>query len=108
MLAQSIHVDAYGCNFETMINRTHIEKFLKEIVPALDLVSIQVPDFRYIQNIYRYGYNLVQLTDAAVINVAFLEKDRLLSFDMISCKTFNCAMIIEHLERFFAGKGFRT
>jgi S-adenosylmethionine/arginine decarboxylase-like enzyme len=94
-------LDVINCDYEAMINATHIMKFAKELVEAIDMVPYGEPQIIHFGSGNKSGYTLVQLIETSNITAHFAEEDRSIYLDVFSCKDFNEEDVLKVFVKYF-------
>lgn len=95
-------LDTAGCN-ENIASAGQIKKFVKELVPAIDMVAHGEPMIEYmLPGDPKQGFSLVQLIETSNICAHFIEPDSTAYFDVFSCKKFDPQIVRDIIHKYFA------
>jgi len=94
-------VDARACNPASIRSKSHIAKFAKDMVKAIDMVAYGPPQIVRFGKGNKYGYTLVQLIETSDITAHFTEEHNDVYFDVFSCKPFSAKTALKVIEDAF-------
>jgi len=99
---QHLIVDAAGCN-DRIGDRDAIADFAIDLVKAIDMKAYGAPWIEHFgHDLPRAsGFTLVQLIETSNITAHFCDDSNEAYFDIFSCKTFDEAVAIEVIQRYF-------
>ena len=106
MWGQHLILDLSGCNVAKISDGPNILQWVKELVPAIDMVAYGEPILEHFatQKEATAGYSLIQLIETSNIAAHFAEKLGQVYIDIFSCKEFDEKTAINLCERFFEPK----
>jgi len=100
-------LDCSGC--ENIDNRDHIYKWIKDLVPRIDMVAHGEPVIEHLlPGDPKQGYSLMQLITTSNICAHFMELDGTAYFDIFSCKEFDISLAQEIVREYFNPKKIRV
>jgi S-adenosylmethionine/arginine decarboxylase-like enzyme len=100
---QHLIVDAAGCN-DGISDRDVIAAFAAGLVKAIDMKAYGAPWIEHFGHDLpkASGFTLVQLIETSNITAHFCDDSGEAYFDIFSCKSFDEAVAIEVIQRYFA------
>lgn len=100
-------LDCSGC--EAIDSYDDIYKFIKELVPAIDMIAHGEPVIEYLlPGDPKQGYSLMQLITTSNICAHFMELDGTAYFDIFSCKEFDVEKAKEIVHKYFVPTKMRV
>lgn len=94
-------LDCANLNPESIRDSTNIYNFTKQLVKDIDMVAYGEPQIVNFGHSGKEGYTLVQLIETSNICAHFVEEDNTAYFDIFSCKTYNNAVVIDLVKKYF-------
>ena len=94
-------VDAGNCNPTAIRSKKTIEKFVKTLVSAIDMVAFGKPRIVMFGTGNKKGYTLVQLIETSNIMAHFTEETNDVYFDIFSCKSFAPKVALKVIDEYF-------
>ncbi len=103
MWGQHLILDLSGCPKEKIGNGDNILAWVKELVPAIDMVAYGEPILEHFatHKDETAGYSLVQLIETSNIAAHFAENIGQVYIDIFSCKEFDEEMATEVCQKYF-------
>jgi len=95
-------VDAADCDPDAISSKKTIAAFVKELVPAIDMIAFGAPRIVMFGTGNKRGYTLVQLIETSDITAHFIEETNDAYLDIFSCKTFDPKVAIRIFDKYFA------
>ena len=95
-------LDISGTNENTK-SKKELEKFLADLVPAIDMKAVGKPIFKRFGEPDKYGYSVVQIIVTSAITFHIIDQSHTAYLDVFSCKDFDPEIVIKMVkERFGA------
>jgi S-adenosylmethionine/arginine decarboxylase-like enzyme len=96
-------LDCGNCDLKSITNKETIQKFVKELVVAIDMVAVGDPwiEQTAIEMPDKKGFSLYQLIITSNISAHFVDQSRQIYLDVFSCKDFNKNIVIDTVNKFF-------
>ena len=97
-------------NFEQVRSGENITKFVKELVPAIDMVAYGEPMVVHFAQhaIDKSGYSLCQMIETSSITGHFVDASGDFYIDVFSCKTVDVRVCEEMIKKYFSPEKIRT
>lgn len=93
-------LDCSGCKH--IDDREHIYKWIKELVPTIDMTAAGEPWIEYLlEGDPKQGYTLMQAITTSSITAHFMEIDGTSYIDIFSCKEFDVNVAIRVIQQYF-------
>jgi S-adenosylmethionine/arginine decarboxylase-like enzyme len=97
-------LDVAGCDQNAINNRDVIHAYVKELVPAIDMIAYGEPQIVRFGTGDKEGYTLVQLIETSNICAHFCTESATGYLDVFSCKPFDPNVVFELTEKYFKFK----
>lgn len=99
-------LDYSGCNPELISSRENILSWIKELVPAIDMVAYGEPTLEHFatHSEKTAGFSLVQLIETSNICAHFAERIGEVKIDVFSCKEFKPDIVRHISHKYFEPK----
>ena len=95
-------LDCSGCNIAAMKDKTVCYNFIKELVPAIDMIAAGEPIIEYLlPDDPKAGYSIMQLITTSSITAHLMEVDGTAYFDVFSCKEFEPKTAMAVVTKYF-------
>jgi len=105
---QHLIIDAFDCDSAALRSKATINSFVKELVPAIDMVAYGPPDIVHFGSGHTQGYTLVQLIETSNITAHFAEDSNSIFLDVFSCKAFDKAVALRVFKKYFQPRRMKT
>jgi S-adenosylmethionine/arginine decarboxylase-like enzyme len=99
-------VEFAGCDIEKISSYQNIYNFIKELVPAIDMVAFEEPRIVRFGKGNKAGYTLDQLIMTSNICAHYCEEDGAVYLDVFSCKPFDPSIAIYVFKKYFDSKAY--
>ena len=97
-------LEAAGCDPESIRSKSRIAEFTKALVKEINMVAYGKPRIVKFGTGAQAGYTMVQLIETSDITAHFVDETNDIYLDVFSCKTFNPAVVVPIMKRFFNPK----
>jgi len=97
-------LEAARCDPESIRSKSTIAEFTKVLVKEINMVAFGKPRIVKFGKGNQAGYTMVQLIETSDITAHFVDETNDIYLDVFSCKTFNPAVVIPIVKRFFNPK----
>lgn len=102
-------LDCSGCDRTMLASRENIYRFIKDLVPRIDMVAHGEPVIEYLlPGDPKQGYSLMQLITTSNICGHFMELDGTAYFDVFSCKEFDLKLAQDVVRQYFQPQRIRV
>ena len=90
-------------------DKKNIEKFIKDLVEKIDMVSVGEPIIEYLapKEFDKAGFSLVQLIETSSITGHFIDSNGDFYLDIFSCKKFDKDIVIQCVKQYFSPFGVK-
>lgn len=97
-------LDCGGCDFNSMTNKQHLQKFIKELVNAIGMTAVGEPwiERTAIGMPDKEGFSLYQLIVTSNISAHFVDFSRQIYLDVFSCKEYDQEIVKKIVENYFS------
>lgn len=96
-------LDCTSCKIESVTSEENIRTFLKELVPAIDMVAYgdpMIPHFAT-HDPDKAGFSVCQMIETSAITAHLVDKNGDMYLDIFSCKTFDIGVVQEIVQKYF-------
>jgi hypothetical protein len=100
-------LDCAGCDHEKIISYENVYLFAKQLVEEIDMVAFGEPQIHDFGSGNKAGFTLVQLIETSNICAHFVNENDTMYLDVFSCKTYDEAVVIDLVEKFFGATQIR-
>jgi len=101
-------LDMSGIDIKAGKDKETIERFFKQLVPAIDMKAVGPLIIKYlIPEQSNAGYSALQLIETSDITFHIADKKGLAFLDVFSCKTFDPDIVINMAKQYFKPKKIR-
>jgi len=102
-------LDCNGCDIEAMKSYDVCYGFIKELVPAIDMIAAGEPIIEYLlPDDPKAGYSIMQLITTSSITAHLMELDGTAYFDVFSCKEYDIETAKQIVVKYFNPKNMRV
>ena len=102
-------LDCNGCDIAAMKDKTVCYNFIKELVPAIDMIAAGEPIIEYLlPGEDKAGYSIMQLITTSSITAHLMEVDGTAYFDVFSCKEYDIEVAKQIVTKYFNPKNMRV
>lgn len=98
---QELIINATGCDKKAMQDYLVVYDFIKELVPAIDMVAYGEPDIVHFGEGNKEGFTLTQLIMTSNITAHFANESGDIFLNVFSCKSFDNDIVLEVLYDYF-------
>jgi len=102
--------DVHAGNLEMIASRENIHGFIKELVPAIDMIAYGEPMIEHFatHDPDKAGHSLCQMIETSSITGHFVDKNGDAYIDVFSCKPYDIAIVEEVIRKYFQPKKIRV
>jgi S-adenosylmethionine/arginine decarboxylase-like enzyme len=95
--------DCAACDIGSVTNRENIYNFIKELVPAIDMVAFGEPMIEHFAThaADKAGWSFVQMIETSSITGHLVDHNGDAYIDIFSCKTVNVPIAQALIEKYF-------
>ncbi len=103
-------LDCADCDRESIKSKTHVRKFIEELLKRIDMLPIGEPRIEYTAAEFpdKAGLTAVQIIVTSTIVAHFIDSSGDLYLDVFSCKSFEIDTVINTVNEFFKPKKVRA
>ncbi|NBP59282.1 S-adenosylmethionine decarboxylase [bacterium] len=101
-------LDCAECNNLSITSSDTIRSFVKELVPAIDMIAYGEPQIVHFGTGNKAGYTLIQLIETSNICAHFVNENNTMYLDVFSCKPFEPKIVEDLVVKYFEAKSAKV
>lgn len=96
-------LDCMSCKIVSVTSEENIRNFIKELVPAIDMVAYGEPMINHFatHDPEKAGFSFCQMIETSSITAHMVDNNGDMYLDIFSCKTFDIGRVQEVVQKYF-------